>query len=64
MEEQKLSIITKLSSFTKQCVRVWYLLKKPDKKEFITVSKISAIGLSLIGVIGFTIAVIMSFFRI
>ena len=40
-------------SFMKQCVRVWKLLKKPSKKEFSTISKVSAIGLGLVGVVGF-----------
>lgn len=51
-----------LKSFTKQCMRVWYLLKKPDKTEFTTISKISAIGLAGIGVIGFAINLLMTFF--
>jgi len=54
-------IILKLKSFTAQCVRVWHLLRKPTKEEFITVSKISAIGLGLIGVLGFVIAIVMNF---
>jgi len=54
-------IILKIKSFTSQCVRVWHLLRKPTKEEFITVSKISAIGLGLIGVLGFIIAIIMNF---
>jgi protein transport protein SEC61 subunit gamma-like protein len=54
-------IILKIRSFTSQCVRVWHLLRKPTKEEFITVSKISAIGLGLIGVLGFLVAIIMNF---
>lgn len=53
-----------LKSFTSQCVRVWHLLKKPDKSEFITVAKVSALGLGLIGVIGFAISIIMGFFKL
>jgi len=51
-----------LKSFTRQCLRVWYLLKKPDKTEFTTISKVSAIGLGLVGVIGFAISLVMGFF--
>jgi len=54
-------IILKIKSFTSQCARVWHLLRKPTKDEFVTVSKISAIGLGLIGVLGFLIAMIMNF---
>lgn len=41
--------------------RVWKLLKKPTAQEFKTVSKVSAIGLLLIGVIGFIISMIFNF---
>ncbi len=37
-------------------------MKKPDKQEFTTISKVSAIGLGLVGVIGFAINLAMSFF--
>ncbi len=56
-----MTIKEKLASFFGQCIRVWHLLRKPTKEEFQTVSKVSAIGLGLIGLIGFVIAVIMSF---
>jgi protein transport protein SEC61 subunit gamma and related proteins len=48
-------------SFMKQCVRVWKLLKKPSKKEFSTISKVSAIGLGLVGVVGFAVSLVMGF---
>jgi len=51
-----------LKSFLKQMVRVWHLLKKPSKKEWATIAKVSAIGLLLIGAIGFIIALVMGFF--
>jgi protein transport protein SEC61 subunit gamma-like protein len=53
-----------IKSFTQQCVRVWHLLKKPTKTEFTTVAKVSAIGLGLIGVIGFVITLVMKFFNL
>lgn len=56
--------LNKLKSFYQQCVRVWHLLKKPDRKEFTTIAKVSAIGLGLIGIIGFLIAMIMQFINI
>jgi protein transport protein SEC61 subunit gamma and related proteins len=49
-------------SFTKQSMRVWHLLKRPSKKEYSTVAIVSALGLGLIGVIGFLISLIMEFF--
>ena len=39
-------------------------MKKPDKKEFTTIAKVSAIGLGLIGLIGFVIALAMGFIKI
>ena len=51
-----------LKSFIKQCKRVWQLLKKPSKKEFITTSKVGAMGLGLVGVIGFVISIVMDLF--
>ena len=48
-----------LKSFMRQCIRVWHLLKKPDKIEFTTVAKVSAVGLTLIGTLGFLITLIM-----
>jgi len=51
-----------LKSFTKQCTRVWQLLRKPDKQEFTTIAKVSAVGLAAIGVIGFAINLAMTFF--
>jgi protein transport protein SEC61 subunit gamma and related proteins len=47
-------------SFTAQCIRVWHLMKKPSNLEFKTVAKISAIGLGVIGLIGFIINIIMT----
>ncbi|MBR9705654.1 protein translocase SEC61 complex subunit gamma [Candidatus Pacearchaeota archaeon] len=54
----------KLKSFTKQCVRVWRLLKKPAKTEYTTIAKISAIGLGLIGIIGFIISIVMTLLQV
>lgn len=40
------------------------MLKKPDKTEFSTVAKVSAIGLGIIGVLGFAISMIMTFLNL
>ncbi len=53
-----------LKSFAKQSIRVWRLLKKPSTKEFTTIAKVSAIGLTLVGLIGFIIALLMGFIKI
>ena len=54
-------IKTWLSSQYAQHVRVWRLLKKPSMEEFKMISKVSAIGLLVIGAIGFVISVGMNF---
>lgn len=56
-----MAIKEKLGSFLSQCVRVWHLLRKPTTEEFKAVAKISAIGLGLIGLLGFVITLIMNF---
>jgi protein transport protein SEC61 subunit gamma-like protein len=56
-----MEIKEKISSFVGQCVRVWHLLKKPSTEEFKAISKVSAIGLGIIGLLGFAITIIMNF---
>lgn len=51
-----------ITSFYLQCVRVWHLLRKPTGEEFKTISKVSAIGILLIGAVGFIIADIIKIF--
>ena len=48
-----------LSSQYHKYLRVWRLLKKPTMAEFKTISKVSAIGLLVIGALGFVISVAM-----
>jgi len=55
-------IIESIKAFAGKSKRVWMILKKPTKKEFELISKISAIGILLLGVIGFIISIIISFF--
>jgi protein transport protein SEC61 subunit gamma-like protein len=52
----------KLKPFLKKCKRVWIVMKKPSKKEFSTISKVSAIGILILGFIGFLISIIMKVF--
>ena len=56
-----MAIKEKIGSFLVQCARVWHLLRKPSMEEFKNVSKIAAIGLGLIGVLGFLITILMAF---
>lgn len=54
-----MELFNKLKSFAIQSKRVWHLLKKPTRKEFETVAKVSAIGILVIGLGGFIISVIV-----
>ena len=49
-------VYTKIKSFTLQSKRVWHVLKKPSSQEFKTVAKVSAIGILIIGAMGFIIS--------
>ncbi|MFA5259237.1 MAG: protein translocase SEC61 complex subunit gamma [Candidatus Pacearchaeota archaeon] len=57
-------MLESLKSFVSQCVRVWHLLKRPTKTEFNSIAKVSAIGLALIGLMGFIIAAIMQLIKV
>jgi len=48
-------MLNKLKSFTKECWRVLRITKKPNKEEFSTIVKVTAIGLAIIGLIGMII---------
>jgi len=49
-------------AFLNKCKRVWIVLKKPTRKEFEQVTKVSAIGIALLGIIGFLISMTMKIF--
>ena len=64
MDTEKITLATRLKSFVGQCIRVWHLLKKPDKQEFTTIAKVSAIGLGIVGAMGFFIGLLMAFLKL
>ena len=51
-----------LRSESQRYVRVWKILRKPSYEEIKTVSKVSAIGLLLIGAVGFLVSLIVNYF--
>jgi len=51
-----------IKSFVLKCKRVWHTLKKPSKEEFQQITKVSAIGIGIIGLLGFIISIIMKVF--
>jgi len=57
-----MSAIEYVKTFLSKCGRVWLILKKPNKEEYSQVSKVSAIGIVLLGAMGFLISLIMKMF--
>ncbi len=53
---------TKTKSFTIKCKRVWHALKKPSRKEYEQVAKVSAIGIAALGILGFLVSIVMKAF--
>jgi protein translocase SEC61 complex gamma subunit len=52
-------LLIKLKTQYNKYLRVWRLLKKPTGPELKLISKVTAIGLLVIGAIGFAISVVM-----
>ncbi|MEO2117552.1 MAG: protein translocase SEC61 complex subunit gamma [Methanocaldococcus sp.] len=49
--------IEQLKEFIEECRRVWLVLKKPTKEEYLAVAKVTGLGISLLGIIGYIIHV-------
>ena len=47
-----------IRGFLKQCERVLRVSKKPDNEEYKTVAKVTGVGILIIGLIGFVIAIV------
>lgn len=50
-----------ITSFLKSCKRVLKVATKPSKEEFLKTSKVTGLGILLIGGIGFAVFLIFSF---
>jgi len=48
-----------LKAFGRKCLRVWRVLKKPQRQEYLLVAKVSVIGILAIGLIGFLISLVV-----
>ncbi len=55
-------MLDRIKSFLLQSSRVWVLLRKPSYEEIKTITKVSALGLLVIGMIGFLISIVMTAF--
>ncbi|HLD00214.1 MAG TPA: protein translocase SEC61 complex subunit gamma [Candidatus Nanoarchaeia archaeon] len=53
--EENLTKSQKVKRFIKETVRVLRITKKPNRAEFFTLCKVTGLGISIIGVIGFVI---------
>ena len=52
----------RLKAFYEKSKRVWLVLRKPTKKEFEMVAKVSAFGILILGAIGFLISILVKLF--
>ena len=57
-QEAKPSIKQKIKTFSRECIRVLKVTKKPDRYEFKTIVKVSGLGMLMIGLMGFIIQMI------
>ena len=55
-----MKILNSLKSFLAQSTRVWKVTRKPSPKEFKLIAKVSAIGILIIGLLGFVISAIVN----
>jgi len=51
-----------VKNFVLKSKRVWLVLKRPSRNEYETVAKVSAIGIVILGFIGFIISSFMKIF--
>jgi protein transport protein SEC61 subunit gamma-like protein len=61
--EGQQSLKSRLEGFFLKSKRVWSVLKKPTKEEFVSVTKISAVGIAIVGVVGFAVSILMGYFN-
>jgi protein transport protein SEC61 subunit gamma-like protein len=47
-----------LREFFHECKRVWRVARKPDKSEYLTIAKVTGLGILLVGFIGFIIMIV------
>ena len=56
--DEKPTLLGKLKRFVRESIRVLKITKKPTKEEFKTISKVSGLGILIIGLIGFIVHLI------
>ena len=63
IKQEKRTVWSKFKSFVIQCKRVFKVTKKPNKEEFKTIVKVSALGILIIGLMGFLIDLIWTLLK-
>ncbi len=53
--------MARFRAFLQECARVLRVTRKPDKIEFITIVKVSALGMALIGLVGFALQMLKTY---
>lgn len=56
--EEKVTLWGRLGLFCRESARVLKVTKKPDREEFKTIVKVSALGMAIIGLIGFLVILV------
>lgn len=47
-----------MREFFHECKRVWRVARKPDKSEYLTIAKVTGLGILLVGFVGFIIMIV------
>ena len=55
MEEQELPQQNRVKKFIKEALRVIHITKKPTPEEYKSLLKVTAIGVAILGVLGFVV---------
>jgi protein transport protein SEC61 subunit gamma-like protein len=56
-----MKMIESLKAFAAKSKRVWMVMRKPTRKEFEMTSKVAAIGIVILGIIGFILSILISY---
>ncbi len=51
-----------INEFIKRSIRILHIARKPNKEEFSKVAKITALGMFLLGIVGFIFSIILNLF--
>lgn len=62
MDETELPQQGKVQKFIKEARRVLHLLKKPNQQEYVSVLKVTGLGVAVIGLVGFIIFLFKQWF--